>query len=86
LAKLLPELQGANFSPASIAEISANIQNPPSVEKLLAQIDGDFVSVLLESCQAIAKLDGKITPEEAKLIDLIAQTTEGKIVDSKLQL
>jgi HJR/Mrr/RecB family endonuclease/uncharacterized protein (DUF697 family) len=83
--KLLPELQAANFSPASMEAISANIQNPPSVEMLLEQIDRDFAIVLLKRCQAIANLDGKITPEEARILDLISQKTQQKIQEAEVE-
>jgi HJR/Mrr/RecB family endonuclease/uncharacterized protein (DUF697 family) len=82
---LLPELQAAHFSPDSLAEISANIQHPPSVEMLLEQIDRDFAIVLLERCHTIANLDGKITPEEARILDLISQKTQQKIQEAEVE-
>lgn len=77
--ELLPELQAAHFSPASIEAITAEIENPPSVEMLLEQLDGDFAAPLLERCQMIAEFDGKITPEEDQLLGIIAGKARQKI-------
>ncbi|MDY7015956.1 MAG: restriction endonuclease, partial [Cyanobacteriota bacterium] len=71
--QLLPELQTAHLSPNSLKEISENIQSPPSVEKLLEQLDRDFATVLLERCKIVAESDNKITPEEDRLLQLIAE-------------
>ncbi|WP_320073152.1 hypothetical protein [Nostoc sp. MG11] len=68
---LLPELQAANLSSASIDAIAANIKSLPSLETLLEQINSDFAVPLLAQCQRIAHLDGVITPAEAKVIDFI---------------
>lgn len=68
---LLPELQAANLSPASIDAITANIKSLPSLKTLLEQINSDFAVPLLAQCQRIAHLDGVITPAEAKVIDSI---------------
>ncbi|MEH2236940.1 hypothetical protein [Nostoc sp.] len=68
---ILPELQAANLSPASIEAIAANIKSPPSLETLVEQINSDFAVPLLAQCQRIADLDGVITPAEAKIIDSI---------------
>ncbi|MEH2295753.1 hypothetical protein [Nostoc sp.] len=68
---ILPELQAANLSPASIEAIASNIKSPPSLETLLEQVNSDFAVPLLAQCQKIADLDGVITPAEAKIIDSI---------------
>jgi uncharacterized protein (DUF697 family) len=69
---ILPELQAANLSPASLDAIAANINSPPPLETLLAQIDGDFAIPLLAQCEKIAQLDGIITSQEAQIIEAIA--------------
>ncbi|MBD2041301.1 EcsC family protein [Microcoleus sp. FACHB-672] len=69
--ELLPELQILNLSPASLEAITANIQSPPSLETLLAQINSDFAVPLLVQCQKIAQLDGVVTPEETQVIETI---------------
>jgi len=69
---ILPELQAANLSPASLDAIAANINSPPPLETLLAQIDGDFAIPLLAQCKKIAQLDGIITSQEAQIIEAIA--------------
>ncbi|MEH2275815.1 MAG: hypothetical protein V7K40_13775 [Nostoc sp.] len=68
---ILPELQAANLSPASIDAITANIKSLPSLKTLLEQINSDFAVALLAQCQKIADLDGVITPEEAKVLETI---------------
>jgi len=69
--EILPELQAANLSPASIDAIASHIKSPPFLETLLEQINNDFAVPLLAQCQRIAQLDGVITPAEAKVIDSI---------------
>ncbi|MEH2446670.1 MAG: hypothetical protein V7K18_13030 [Nostoc sp.] len=68
---ILPELQAANLSPASIDAIASHIKSPPSLETLLEQINSDFAVPLLAQCQKIAHLDGVITLEEAKVLETI---------------
>lgn len=68
---ILPELQAANLSPASIDAIASHIKSPPSLETLLEQINSDFAVPLLAQCQKIADLDGIITPQEAKVLETI---------------
>ncbi|WP_242046458.1 hypothetical protein [Cylindrospermum sp. FACHB-282] len=70
---ILPELQAANLSPASIEAIAAHIKSPPSLERLLEQINSDFAVPLLAQCEKIANLDGVITPEESNVIEAINQ-------------
>ncbi|WP_017653899.1 hypothetical protein [Fortiea contorta] len=70
-SEILPELQAANLSPSSIDAIASQIKSPPSLEKLLAQVNSDFAVPLLVQCHKIAHLDGIITPEEAQVIDTI---------------
>jgi len=70
---ILPELQAANLSPASIDGIASHIKSPPSLESLLDKINSDFAIPLLAQCQKIANLDGIITPEETKVLQMINQ-------------
>ncbi len=71
--QILPELQTLNFSPASLDAIASNLQSPPPLETLLEQINSDFAVSLLAQCEKLAELDGIITPEEAKVIEMINQ-------------
>lgn len=71
--EILPELKTLNLSPASLERIAQNMQSPPSLENLLAQLNEDFAIALLAQCQKIANLDGVITPEEAKIMAKIAR-------------
>ncbi|QIR39248.1 hypothetical protein HCG51_22735 [Tolypothrix sp. PCC 7910] len=72
--EILPELQTANLSPASIDAIASHIKSPPSLETLLAQVNSDFAVPLIAQCHRIAHLDGIITPGEAQVIETIKQT------------
>ncbi|MBD2037867.1 hypothetical protein H6F76_23215 [Leptolyngbya sp. FACHB-321] len=65
---ILPELQTFGFSSASLEAIAANAKSPPTLEKLLNQINYDFAIPLLAQCQKIARQDGVITPEEARAL------------------
>ncbi len=69
---ILPELQSFNLSPASLETITQNAKFPPSLESLLAQLNQDFAITLLAQCEKVAQLDGVITPEEARIIETIA--------------
>ena len=68
---ILPELKAANLSPASLDEIAAHIKSPPSLGKLLEQLNSDFAVALLAQCEKIANLDGVITSEETQVIQAI---------------
>lgn len=72
-SKIMAELQAANLAPASLEAISNNIKSPPPLETLLAKINHDFAVPLLAQCQKIAQLDGVVTPEEAKVIEIITK-------------
>ncbi|MBW4581854.1 MAG: hypothetical protein KME42_19990 [Tildeniella nuda ZEHNDER 1965/U140] len=67
-AGILPELQMFNFSPASLEAIATNAKAPPTLEKLLNQINSEFAVPLLAQCQKIARQDGIITPAEAAVL------------------
>lgn len=80
---ILPELQAANLSPASIDAIASHIKSPPSLETLLQQINTDFAVPLLTQCQKIAHLDGVITPEEARVLETINKKLQYDLVAIK---
>ncbi|MEA5509940.1 hypothetical protein VB715_09200 [Crocosphaera sp. UHCC 0190] len=69
---ILPELQTLNLSPASLETIAKNSNNPPSLDKLLSQLNQDFAIALLAQCEKVAKLDGVITLEELAIMKTIA--------------
>lgn len=80
---ILPELQAANLSPASIDAIASHIKSPPSLETLLEQINNDFAVPLLAQCQKIAHLDGVITPEEARVLETINKKLKSNLAAIK---
>lgn len=72
-AEILPELQILHLSPASLEAIAANLESPPPLEELLAQINADFAVPLLAQCQKIAELNGEVSPAEAEVMAVISQ-------------
>ena len=70
---IVPELEPMNLSPASLDAIAQSLENPPSLEELLAQLSPDFVPPLLLQCEKMAELDETITPEEARVLEAIRQ-------------
>jgi HJR/Mrr/RecB family endonuclease/uncharacterized protein (DUF697 family) len=83
--QVFAELQATNLNPASLEAIESNLQSPPAIETLLAQINADFAIVLLERCQQIAQSDGVITPEEDALLKLISQKAQIKIQQAEAE-
>ncbi|MDJ1182433.1 EcsC family protein [Roseofilum casamattae] len=71
--EIVPELEPMNLSPASLDAIATALENPPSLEELLAQLDPDFVPSLLWQCQKMAELDEIVTPEELRVLKAIRQ-------------
>ncbi len=69
---ILPELQTLNLSPASLETISQNLDNPPSLDDLLLQLNQDFAIALMAQCEQVAKLDGVIMLEELAMLKKIA--------------
>jgi uncharacterized protein (DUF697 family) len=70
-SEIIPELQALNLSPTSLKAIANNIKSPQPLDTLLNQLNRDFAVPLLAQCYRIAKLDGKTTPVEARVIEAI---------------
>lgn len=70
--EILPELQAANLSPASLKAIAENIKSPKPLDTLLNQLSRDFAIPLLAQCRKIAQLDNQTTQVEQEIIDAIA--------------
>jgi uncharacterized protein (DUF697 family) len=83
---ILPELEVLNISPASLAVIKRNIQSPPPLDQLLSQLSRDFAIPLLAQCERVVQRDEVRTPEEAKIIEKIAQKFEIDLSTMKTQL
>ncbi|WP_374108378.1 hypothetical protein [Nostoc sp. XA010] len=73
---ILPELQAANLSPASIDAIASHIKSPPSLKTLLEQINSDFAVPLLAQCQKIAHLDGNTVQLTLKTLNCVGWVEE----------
>lgn len=69
---ILPCLKKLKLVPASLAMIAAHIQTPQPLYRLLNQLNSDFAVPLLIQCNKIAQFDGIITPQEAKVLEQIA--------------
>jgi hypothetical protein len=83
---ILPELEALNISPASLAVIKTNIQSPPPLDQLLAQLNRDFAMPLLAQCEQVVQRDGVTNAEEAKVIEKISQKFEIDLNAMKTQL
>jgi uncharacterized protein (DUF697 family) len=71
---LLPDLPKFKFSPASMEAIAACADDPPGLPELLEHITEEFAVPLFIQCQKLANADGIVTPDEHRLLTVIAQT------------
>ncbi|MGD1714607.1 EcsC family protein [Dapis sp. BLCC M172] len=84
--QILPELEEANLSPGSLEIIQKNIKSPPSLEKLLAQVNDEFAISVVAQCQKIAELDEVITPQEKKVLELISKKLKVDLAAVEMQV
>ncbi|PSM49252.1 hypothetical protein C7Y66_10125 [Chroococcidiopsis sp. CCALA 051] len=86
-SEIQPQLKQLNLSPSSLEAISRNIQSPQPLEVLLEQLNRDFAIPLLAQCCRIARLDGRKTPEEDRIIQAIATKFDLNLeqIESKLE-
>ncbi|PSB44984.1 hypothetical protein C7B80_18715 [Cyanosarcina cf. burmensis CCALA 770] len=86
-SEIQPQLKQLNLSPSSLEAISRNIQSPQPLEVLLEQLNRDFAIPLLAQCCRIARLDGRKTPEEDRIIQAIATKFNLNLeqIESKLE-
>ena len=68
---VLTDLRAANLRPESIEAIAEYMDSPFPLEILLTNIKPKFALPLLVQCQKFAMLDGVVTPEESKIIEMI---------------
>ncbi len=68
---VLADLRAANLRPESIEAIAEYMNSPFPLEILLTNIKPEFALPLLVQCQKFAMLNGVVTPEEAKVIEMI---------------
>ncbi|BAU63154.1 hypothetical protein STA3757_05120 [Stanieria sp. NIES-3757] len=73
-SQILPTI--TKLLPSSVETIAADLKNPAPLDSLLDQLEPDFAPLLLNRCQALAQLDGTITPAEQEIIDAIAHKFE----------
>ena len=66
--------------------IKTNIQSPPPLDQLLAQLNRDFAMPLLAQCEQVVQRDGVTNAEEAKVIEKISQKFEIDLNAMKTQL
>ena len=70
--QIMPQLKALNLSPYSLKAIAADIKSPQPLDTLLNQLNNDFAIPLLAQCYRIAQADGVTKPEEARVIEAIA--------------
>jgi uncharacterized protein (DUF697 family) len=68
---VLADLKAANLRPESIEAIAEYMDSPLPLEILLKDIKPEYALCLFAQCQNFAMLDGIMTPEEAKVIEMI---------------
>jgi len=85
-SEIQPELKQLNLSPSSLEAISRNIQSPQPLEVLLEQLNRDFAISLLAQCCRIARLDGRKTPDEERIIQAIATKFDLDVAQIKSKL
>ncbi|MBD1860344.1 MULTISPECIES: hypothetical protein [Trichocoleus] len=74
--EILPTLKTLNLHPSSLKTIAENLQNPQPLYLLLNQLNPDFAVPLLTQSRKIACQNGKVTPQEAKILESIAEKFE----------
>lgn len=70
---VLAELKAANLRPESLEAIAEYMESPLPFEMLLKDLKPEYALSLFAQCQKFAMLDGIMTPEEAKVIEMIHQ-------------
>lgn len=70
---ILPDLQSLKLHPNSLHTIAENLKSPQPLISLLDQLNQDFAVLTLSRCYRIAQLDGTIAPEEAKVLEALAE-------------
>lgn len=80
---ILPRLEALQISPASLEAIAAEIRSPRPLEELLRHLNRDYATLLLAQCYRIAQVDGNQTPEEAYILNTIADRFNLNLEDVK---
>jgi uncharacterized protein (DUF697 family) len=70
---VLADLKAANLRPELIDAIAEYMDSPLPLELLLNDLKPEYALSLFAQCQKFAMLDGIMTPEEAKVIEMIHQ-------------
>ena len=70
---VLADLKAANLRPESIDAIAEYMDSPLPLEVLLKDLKPEYALSLFVQCQKFAMLDDIMTPEEAKVIEMIHQ-------------
>ena len=70
---VLADLKAANLRPELIDAIAEYMDSPLPLELLLNDLKPEYALSLFVQCQKFAMLDGIMTPEEAKVIEMIHQ-------------
>ncbi|HEY9860624.1 MAG TPA: hypothetical protein V6D16_14030, partial [Candidatus Obscuribacterales bacterium] len=74
--EILPTLKTLNLHPSSLKIIGENLQTPKPLYLLLNQLNPDFAVPLLAQSRKIACRNGSITPQEAQILESIAEKFE----------
>lgn len=74
--EILPTLKTLNLHPSSLKTIAENLKTPKPLYLLLNQLNSDFAAPLLPQARKIARRNQSITPQEAKILETIAEKFE----------
>jgi uncharacterized protein (DUF697 family) len=83
---ILPKLESLKLESSSLKAIADHIKSPQPLGALLQQLNQDFAVLTLSRSYAIARLDGTISPEEANILDAIADKFEMDLETIKAEL
>ncbi|WP_088893661.1 TerB family tellurite resistance protein [Leptolyngbya ohadii] len=80
---ILPKLSVLQLSSASLEAIAAEIRSPQPLDQLLQNLNRDYATLLLAQCYRIANVDGNQSPEEAQILNTIAERFNLNLDDVK---
>jgi uncharacterized protein (DUF697 family) len=76
---ILPTLKALNLHPSTLKTIAENLKAPKPLYLLLNQLNSDFAVPLFTQARKIATRNKSITPQEAKILETIAEKFENEL-------
>lgn len=72
-AAIAPKLTALKLSQETADQIAQHISDLPPLNTILAQLNPDFAVLALSRCDAIARIDGVVTPAEQAILKALTQ-------------